>query len=367
MFNGAVLVGTVGANMAIAGRRFDIASRILLDLHSLEFGSIADNYLGAVVMNEAWLAHRTGDIASRDKLLGEALRRARDERARVRLRWYTNALSELLPVAIAAGIEAETARALGREFAVIPEPRGVEDWPWPVKVYTLGRFELLVDGEIPEYSRKAPKKVLALLKAIIAHGGRDVSEQKLIDALWPDEEGDAARRAMVTTLHRLRKLLGNMKAIRQTGSELTLDEDTCWIDALAFEHRIDGPEAAPDGQFDVIRLYQGAFLPQDDAAAWTIPIRERLRSKFIHGIGKLGASLEQASRHEAAIELYSRGIHADPLVEPFYQGLMRCYEKLNRRAEAASTYRRLREILSVILGVTPSPTSQRLFETLRLN
>ncbi len=43
-------------------------------------------------------------------------------------------------------------------------------------------------ASVPADSRKAPKKVLALLKAIIAHGGKDVPEQKLIDALWPDEE-----------------------------------------------------------------------------------------------------------------------------------------------------------------------------------
>jgi LuxR family transcriptional regulator, maltose regulon positive regulatory protein len=367
MFNGAVLVGTVGANMAVSGRRFKIADDVIRELRGMEFGSIADNYLGAIVLNDAWLAHRMNNMAERDRLLGEALFRVRTQRSRVRLRWYTNALAELLPIAIAVGIESDTARALAREFSVVPEPRDVEDWPWSVKVYTLGRFELLIDGECPEYSRKAPKKVLTMPKTIIAYGAKNVPEQKLIDALWPDEEGDAARRAMVTTLHRLRKLLGNMKAIRQTGNELTLDEDTCWVDVLAWEHRMDGPEAAQDAALDAIQLYRGAFLPQDDAAPWSVPTRERLRSKFIQAIGRLGESLEQADRHEAVIDLYSRGIHADSLVEPFYQGLMRCYDKLNRRTEAISTYRRLRKTLSIILGVSPSSASQRLFETLRLS
>lgn len=34
----------------------------------------------------------------------------------------------------------------------------------------------------------------------------------------------------------------------------------------------------------------------------------------------------------------SRRIEADPLVEQFYQGLMRCYNRLDRRTEAMSTY-----------------------------
>jgi DNA-binding SARP family transcriptional activator len=108
-------------------------------------------------------------------------------------------------------------------------------------------------------------------------------------------------------------------------------------------------------------------LHQDEGASWTIPTRERLRDKFIRAVGKFGEALENSDQYEAAIDLYSRGIHADPLIEPFYQGLMRCYDKLNRRAEAASAYRRLRETLSIVLGVTPSSASQRLFESLRLS
>ena len=110
LFNGAVLVGTVGVNMAIAARRFDVTEKVIRDLHRMEFGSVAENYLGAIVMNEAWLSHRIGDIEGRDRLLGNALARARDKSARVRLRWCTNAMSELLPVAIANGIETDTAR-----------------------------------------------------------------------------------------------------------------------------------------------------------------------------------------------------------------------------------------------------------------
>ena len=114
-------------------------------------------------------------------------------------------------------------------------------------------------------------------------------------------------------------------------------------------------------------MYRGAFLAQEEDAHWAAPLRERLRAKFVQAIGKFGKSLENADQHEAAIDLYLRGIEADNLVEPFYQGLMRCYDRLNRRTEAMSAYRRLRETLSITLGVSPSSATQRLFETLRLN
>jgi len=111
-------------------------------------------------------------------------------------------------------------------------------------------------------------------------------------------------------------------------------------------------------------LYRGAFLAGDEAA-WAVPTRERLRAKFIDAVGRIGERLEAAERPEEAISLYQRGIESDNLIEPFYLGLMRCYDRLNRRTEAISTYRRLREILSVTLGIAPSATTQRLFEALR--
>ncbi len=364
-FNGLVTVGTVVANMAVAGARFDIAEGILLRLRGEKYGAIAENYVAAIVLNQAWLEHRRGNASLRDVFLREALQGAWKEGARVRFHWYMNALSELLPVALSQGIEADLAVGIARELSVLPQPADVEAWPWPIKVYTLGRFDLLIDGKTPEYSRKIPKKVLALLKAIIAHGSKNIPEQKLIDALWPDEEGDAARRSLTATLHRLRKLLVNGKAIRQSGGELTLDEKVCWVDARAFEHRIDDAANDLEELNKVIGLYRGAFLVQEDGTPWIISTRERLRSKFIHATGRLGASLEERGQQEVAIDLYVRGIEADPLVERFYQGLMRCYKRLDRRTEAASAYRRLRQTLSVTLGVQPSNESQRLFETLR--
>jgi LuxR family maltose regulon positive regulatory protein len=76
--------------------------------------------------------------------------------------------------------------------------------------------------------------------------------------------------------------------------------------------------------------------------------------------------LEASGKYEEAIGLYSRGIETDDLVEPFYRGLMRSYHKLDRLSEAVSTFRHLRQTLSVTLGAKPSAESQKLFQELQL-
>ena len=318
-----------------------------------------------VMKQAAWVAHREEDIASRDAYLNEALEYARDERSKVRFLWYRNVLSELLPIAMERNIHPDMACQLAQELSIAPRHGAPDSWPWPVKITTLGRFDLLVDGQCPTYSRKLPKKVLSLLKVIIAYGGRGVSEQKLVDALWPDTEGDAAQRSLTATLHRLRNLLGNVHAIQQNGGEISLNSRMCWVDAFAFEALLRTSSGDALTMNRVLTLYRGTFLISEDTAPWVIPMRERLRTKFTDAIGKLGTALEQDGRAEEAITAYTRGIETDNLIESFYQGLMRCHDRLGRHADAVRSYQRLRDILSVALSVKPSQSTRRLLESLR--
>jgi DNA-binding SARP family transcriptional activator len=113
-------------------------------------------------------------------------------------------------------------------------------------------------------------------------------------------------------------------------------------------------------------LYQGAFLVDDEGEPWPVATRERLRGKFVHAVADHASRLEAADRHEEAIGWYLKGIDADSVVEPFYQGLMRCYHRLDRLPEAVSAYRRCKQILSVTLSLPPSTGTEKLYQTLRL-
>ena len=364
-FSATVLVGLIGANAAIACAQYDTAEQLLNHVDGSVTGSVADNFGGVLDLSRAWLAHRRRDRPAADRLLGQALRQARNVRARPRYRWYPAALAEMLPVALERAIESQTARELARDFSVAPTfALSVEDWPWPIKVYTLGRFELLIDGTPLVFERKAPKKALALLQAIIAFGLRDVSEDRLIEALWPDEEGDAAHRVFNTTLYRLRKLMRDNAAIVQSGGRLTLNSRRCWVDAYVFERALEDAGSAMRGDMGRqpgLNLYRGSFLPHEDAVPWIVPARERLRGKFVQAVRQAASALEETGHYDGAIGWYLRGLEADNLVEFFYQGLMHCYGRLERDAEVADVYRRLKQALSISLGAQPSRASEKLY------
>jgi len=315
-----------------------------------------------VDLAEAYYALLRNDLPTCHAKLRSGLVRAREEHGKRTLRMHPTLLPRLLAEALRADIDAEYARQVIRELHLRPPSRDVRDWPWPLRIYTFGQFEVLRDGRPLEYSRKAPRKTIALLKAIIAFGGTNVREQRLVDAFWSDEEGDVATRSLGAALHRLRKLLGDGEAIIQQSGALSLDKARVWVDVWAFEDLLARPDASAS---EVMSLYRGAFCAEDDGEPWPVTMRERLRGRFIHAIAEIGRQLEQKNRPDDAIECYLRGLDADPVIEQFYQGLMRCYTALERRSEALSAYQRLKRMLSISLGVAPSAQTERLYQTLK--
>lgn len=284
--------------------------------------------------------------------------------------WRPELMSRLCAKALEAGIEPDYVRRLIRTRGIPPlaAARDSQRWPWPVKLRVLGEFTLEVDDKPVRFAAKAQRKPLELLKALVAFGARAVPEAKVAQALWPDAEGDAAQQALATTLHRLRKLLGNEAAIDVEAGALSLQPDCAWTDALVFERIADraeaswsaGAESAKRDSEAALSLYHGPFLAAEEAP-WALGARERLRAKFLRLSRLLADRCEASSDWPGAIRVYERALESDNLVEDLYRRLMRCHIAAGQRAEALVTYRRCRNLLSVVLGLQPAAETQALY------
>jgi len=247
----------------------------------------------------------------------------------------------------------------------------VEEWPWPVKVYTLGRFSLVVDGKILPSGRKTRQKPLLLLKALVALGGREVPVEQLEEILWPDADGDLAHQSFAKTLERLREMLGDDRAVLLHDARLTLNNRHCWVDVWEFERTLGRADAArnpgalapDDGEVAriaerAIALYGGTFLSGETFCSCVVTHRERLRSKFLRAVVHAGHHLEQAGEGDKAIVFYQKGLEVDPLSEGICRRLISCNVRMGRPSEAHAVYYRCCKTLSAVLGVSPSPDLQ---------
>ncbi len=324
------------------------AARRLGDVHGLTFIRFACS------LAEAFFLLERKEDARALTALRDGMRIGREKGFDGVFIWRPGFLERLTMKSLEEGIEVDYARGLVRKNGLRPAEgrQDLEAWPWPFRIVCLGKFEVERDGKPLSFDRKAPQRPLLLLKALVALGGRDVPEGRLIDLLWPESEGDMARQAFRINVIRLRKLLGRDEALTLREGRLTMDDRYCWVDVWAMERfcrRIEAIAAGEAGEGEkslagavgrVAVLYKGPFLSGDKDRPWTSLPRQRLRNLFLRCLLLAGERMERDGDTEAAILCYRKGLEVDALAENLYQKAIGCYERLGKFVEAADLGRK---------------------------
>ncbi|MEK6209275.1 MAG: BTAD domain-containing putative transcriptional regulator [Pseudomonadota bacterium] len=366
------------AHVLVRLARYDEALELVARGRGLMEGTVLRHLTSELSLIEAYIALRQGDGQRCRTLAASGFHMAKESGYLFWFRWVPEVLPVLCGEALATGLQPDWIRDIIRRFGVLaPGPR-VKHWPWPLRLSTLGRNLLEQDGKPVELSKRA-RKPLELLKAVVACGGRAVDVMSVADMLWPDADGDAAQKAFETTLHRLRRQLGNDRSLTLRQGAISINPQLLWVDVLAFDELSEQIETldresrlghAPllqsltDALFD---LYAGRFLSQDPGLAWAIPVRDRLHGRFLRALAALGSAWETTQGLDRAVSVYQRGLRIDQAAEPLYQRLMACYQKTGRLAEAIEAYRNCQEALSSLFGRRPSAETETLGRSLSTN
>ena len=311
-----------------------------------------------------------GDAAQAHQSLAAAFSFAREREWTGFFRVIPNVAARLCAWALEAAVETGFARRVIAERRLEAEGIEVVAWPWPIRVRTLGRFEIEMDGQPLSMRGKVARKPLELLQFVIASGGSDVAASNAIFALWPDLEGDKARSAFNVAVHRLRKLLGRDEAVKLELGRLGLDTQVMWVDCLAFEALADRvvPPLTTQTAGAAQRaqaLYGGHFMHDDEEHAWLMAHRSRLASKFKRLVRALAEHATAAGDARAAHNLLERAIELDPLAEDLARLLMQHLAARGEAAAALQVYDRCASGLAGLLGAAPSAATRELAARLR--
>ena len=272
-------------------------------------------------------------------------------------------------LALERGIEATFVRDVIATRGLAAVRPDLAEWPWPIRVRTLGGLRIEIDGQALSFKGKVAKKPLELLLFVIASSGVDVSVGTVAFALWRELEGDKAHAALTVALHRLRKLLGRDDAVLLEVGRLSLNPQRVWVDCLAFEQLADNvgmpalsalPPAARAAAERALALYSGPFLHGSDDEAWQLVYRSRLASKFKRMLTLLAQAAGARGDGAAARALLERGLELDPLAEDLARELMRELIASGEKAAALTVFERCRLAIAQRLGAEPSPATLRL-------
>jgi hypothetical protein len=140
-----------------------------------------------------------------------------------------------------------------------------EAWPFRLKIFTLGRFEVHLGGRRYPFGHKLPRIRMKLLQAIVALGGREVSKDELARNVWPTRR-NGRRKSLQTELNRLRKDIGG-EVLQVRPDSVTLDRDSAWTDVDYLQQLATLPDSAERLARARGRLVRGEFLSGESMPA----------------------------------------------------------------------------------------------------
>jgi LuxR family transcriptional regulator, maltose regulon positive regulatory protein len=332
-----------------------------------------------LLMYRAHMALRRGTDSEALGLLREGLELGR-ERGLMHFPWWQpQKVAELCQRALEADIEPDYVRRLIARRGLMPvhPPYQLRSWPWRFRIEALGGFRLSRPGTGGCGTPKRTSRPLDLLKVLVAHGGEGVKLERAAEALWPHVDNDYAVRSLTTTLHRLRKDLGDDDAVLLNAGELSLNRRFFWSDTWAFEQAREAALtlAAACGTSEqlpavvsavraALGYCRGTLLADDADAAWAVAPRERFRSHLMRLLTTVGAVLEKHGLIEELLDMYRHALESDPLNEALYRRLMLSLKNAARPHEASEAYQRCRAILKAERRTEPSAATQELHRSL---
>jgi DNA-binding SARP family transcriptional activator len=225
----------------------------------------------------------------------------------------------------------------------------------------LGPLEAVVDGHAVALGGAKQRALLALL---LFEGGRVVSTDRLLDALWSGEAPATANASLQNFVSQLRKALGpHAIETRPPGYRVRLEDgelDLARVRRLVDEARAADPPRRARLLAAALACWRGEPLPElayEAFAREEIARLEDLRLTIVEEQAEVELAL---GRHAELIGELEATARKHPLRERLRGQLMLALYRSGRQAEALEVYREGREVLVGELGIEPSPLLQRL-------
>jgi DNA-binding SARP family transcriptional activator len=245
-----------------------------------------------------------------------------------------------------------------------------------MSVNMFGEFSISYgENKITEANNRK-KKVWSLLQYLIAFRSRDISQEELIEMLWPDDNVEDPANTLKTLMYRVREVLKTVgiedvkKVILAKGGtyawniELPFHIDVDDFESLLEEAATKGisPSEKLEKLLAATEIYKGDYLIKDALASWIVPISTYYRSQYLKVVSEICEILAEQKRYDEMVTICQKAVVIDPYEEFLHYSLLSALIKSNKQQQALSYYYYVKDLFYSKFGINLSDEFKALYK-----
>ena len=250
----------------------------------------------------------------------------------------------------------------------------------PIIIKTFGGFSIRRGDCIIAASDNRSKKIWKLLEYIVHHRSRRISQQELLELLWPGKDGNDPRlvSSLKTLLCRVRDTLDQLEfadsrrmILRKEGSCFWNPDLAVQIDADDFGALIaqvkstDDPEEKLNLTLRVMSLYKGRYLGGSGGEeAWVKQSADRYETMYLYCYNAAIQILAGEERYDQILSLSRHAIEMCPRQEICYYNEICALIEKGENGQALAAYHRVMDYFYQVYRKTPSDNLRKLYRSI---
>ena len=245
-----------------------------------------------------------------------------------------------------------------------------------LQISMLGGFSLSYpDGTAIDYQSNRSNKLWMVLAYLLTHRGKQITQDELIDILWPDEEIDNPVNTLKTMRHRLCGMLDALGGI--PGKEMIRynhgiyawsEEVDCVLDidqfstycALAEQEQDDSQKISY--YLNALEYYNGDFLPKLSSEMWVMSAHAYYHAEYLRVVKKCIALLRAENRYYEIITVCQKAVTIEPYDEDLHRELIDALVRTGAKQSALNHYEKVKELFYHEFGINLSEDLVELYK-----
>ncbi len=220
-----------------------------------------------------------------------------------------------------------------------------------IRIFMLGRFEIIADGNEVIKNLGSSKKRIMLLEYLILNRDKTIFMKDLFEILWPGENSTNPESALKTLVSRLRSTLAGYTpllaecVVTDRGGYRWNPLLDCEIDLYTFEDLCG--EVLRAGPFTsalrekigrIMELYAGELLPDSETESWVAARSVYLHNLYLKTVQHYIALLKPLELYDEIAQMCRMALDVDAFDSTLNLELMTALLKIGHNNEALAQY-----------------------------